>query len=165
MNGINFSENLRRYREIKGFTKAELARRIGVSDVTLGQWESGKISPRMGKIEKVAEVLEVSVDDLVFSEPTQHNLPSKQNNIRPLYGAIAAGKPLEMTTVEETIEIPQMLANMFPNAFLLKVKGDSMNKLIPDGAYALIDPCEEATNGDIYAVAINGCDATLKRFF
>lgn len=42
-----------------------------------------------------------------------------------------------------------------------------MNKVVPNGAYALIDPYmgEEPVNGDVVAIQVNGYEATLKRFF
>jgi repressor LexA len=171
---INFADNLKKYRKAKGITKAELSRRIGVSDVTVGHWENGKISPRMGKVEMIAEILGVSVDDLLLGvEPNQYKnkLPkgaiptTGRSDFVPLYGSIAAGMPLEMNPINEYIEIPASIAEAHPDAFLLRVSGDSMNKVIPSGAYALIEPCEEVQNGEIVAVIVNGSDATLKRFY
>lgn len=165
MANINFAKNLKRQRELKGMTKTELAKRIGVSDVTLGHWEIGKISPRMGKVEMIAGILGITTDDLLF-ENTSNNFATKKtiSSQIPLYGSIAAGTPLEMVAVEDLIEIPQYIAERYPSSFLLKVNGDSMNKIVPNGAYALIEPCEEVINGEIAAVVVDGFDATLKRF-
>ncbi|WP_309244142.1 S24 family peptidase [Paenibacillus sp. GbtcB18] len=171
MNAINFSINLRKLREDKGISKAELARRVGVSDVTVGYWETGKTEPRMGKVEMVADVLGVTVDELLFDvKPVSNNKedtsPIKNEKYQvPLYGAIAAGLPLEMIKVEELIDIPEYILAQHPDSFLLRVNGDSMNRIIPNGAYALIDPAAEVLNGDVAAVAVNGYDATLKRFY
>ena len=82
----------------------------------------------------------------------------------PLYGAIAAGTPIEMTPVENTQPIPAKVHELHPNAFLLKVEGNSMNRVLPNGSYALIDPCKTVErDGAPYAVCINGYDATIKR--
>jgi repressor LexA len=70
-----------------------------------------------------------------------------------------------MIAVKEWVNVPVEVTEKFPNAFLLKITGDSMNKIVPENALALIDPTLEVKNGDIAAVAINGYDATLKRFF
>src|SRR5690348_1695998 len=95
---INFADNLRRLREARDMTKTELAKRIGVSDVTLGHWEIGKISPRMGKVEMIAEILGVTTDDLLFGSST---IPTPSNGTVKLYGSIAAGTPLEMLPIED----------------------------------------------------------------
>lgn len=82
----------------------------------------------------------------------------------PLYGAIAAGTPIEMTPIENTQPIPAKVHELHPNAFLLKVEGNSMNRVLPNGSYALIDPCKTVErDGAPYAVCINGYDATIKR--
>lgn len=81
----------------------------------------------------------------------------------PLYGAIAAGQPIEMQSVENTFVIPAEMADRYPNSFLLKVIGESMNRVIPNGAYALINPKKSTVDGKAYAVCVNGYDATIKR--
>lgn len=82
----------------------------------------------------------------------------------PLYGAIAAGTPIEMVPVEGSQPVPSEVRRRYPDAFLLKVEGDSMNKILPNGCYALVDPCATVErNGAPYAVCVNGYDATIKR--
>lgn len=82
----------------------------------------------------------------------------------PLYGAIAAGTPIEMIPVENTQPVPARVHAAHPNAFLLKVEGESMNRVLPNGCYALVDPCDTVEhNGAPYAVCVNGYDATIKR--
>ena len=81
----------------------------------------------------------------------------------PLYGSISAGTPIEMIETDESFVVPNSLNEKYPNAFLLKVKGESMNKKIPNGSYALIDPAKEVINGKVYAVCVNGFEATIKR--
>ncbi|MEK3969499.1 LexA family protein [Paenibacillus sp. FSL H7-0323] len=174
MNSINFANNLKKLREERKLSKAELARRIGVSDVTVGYWETGKAEPRMGKVEMIANVLGVVTDDLLFENEASLQPIEGSNNVYsiensstkvPLYGKISAGIPLEMIMIEDHIEIPHFVFTHHPEAFLLQVNGDSMNKVIPNGSFALIDPTQDVANGDIVAVAVNGYDATLKRFY
>ena len=82
----------------------------------------------------------------------------------PLFGSIAAGTPIEMMSVDDTHPIPVKVREKHPNSFLLKVEGESMNKILPNGCYALIDPCSEITrDNDPYAICVNGFNATIKR--
>lgn len=82
----------------------------------------------------------------------------------PLYGSIAAGTPIDMIEVENTHPVPTKVHDKYPDAFLLKIEGESMNRILPNGCYALVDPCEEVSkNGDPYAVCVNGFAATVKR--
>lgn len=88
MKEIYFAENLKRFRESKGLTKEELANRIGVSGAMVGYWETKKNEPRMGKVQLIAEVLNVDVDELLFSQPPVDNVSDlseiKQRGIKAI---------------------------------------------------------------------------------
>lgn len=82
----------------------------------------------------------------------------------PLLGSIAAGTPMEMVETEDTHPVPTKVMEQYPAAKLLKVKGSSMNRVLPDGCYALVDPCDDVErDNQPYAVCVNGYDATIKR--
>jgi repressor LexA len=80
-----------------------------------------------------------------------------------LYGTIAAGEPLEMCEVEDSYPVIRDIVDKYPEGFLLKVVGESMNKSIPNGSYAYVTPTSEVVDGKIYALNVNGFDATIKR--
>ena len=91
-------------------------------------------------------------------------IPSTAMTDVPLYGSIAAGTPIEMIAVEDTQQVPEKVYAAHPNAFLLRVEGESMNRILPNGCLALVDPCSEVDrDGYPYAVCVNGYDATIKR--
>lgn len=73
MKKIYFSENLKKFREKKGLTKEELGARVGVSGVTIGYWEAGRNEPRMGKVDHIAKILDVTIDDLLFENTFDFN--------------------------------------------------------------------------------------------
>jgi len=85
----------------------------------------------------------------------------------PVYGQISAGIP---NWAEECIEgripiDPELMNILNPEeCFFLRVNGESMNKEIKNGAYALIRKQEAVENGEIAVVLVNGYDATLKKF-
>lgn len=83
----------------------------------------------------------------------------------PLLGRIAAGVPIEMDLVETTVLCPAEIRRRHPNAFFLTVDGESMNNVLPNGCYALVDPEKKSpvVDGTAYAVCVNGYDATIKR--
>lgn len=82
----------------------------------------------------------------------------------PVYGKIAAGRPIEMEDVEDTFPVPEKVHGKYPDSFLLKVEGESMNRILPNGCYALVDPCDDVDEDmQPYAVCVNGYDATVKR--
>jgi repressor LexA len=127
----------------------------------------------MGVIQKIADHFGILKSDIIEDPELKITPihPDKQMKIEgfskpmPLLGAISAGIPIEMIEVKEWINVPREVADCYPNAFLVQVSGDSMSKIIPPNALALIDPTLEVNNGDVAAVAVNGYDATLKRFY
>ena len=61
----------------------------------------------------------------------------------PLFGTIDAGMSIEIAAIEDAFPIPVRVHEKYPDAFLLKVVGESMNKILPNGCYALVDPCKD----------------------
>ena len=85
----------------------------------------------------------------------------------PVYGRISAGQP---NWAEECLEgylpiDPNLMGIIAPEEhFFLRVNGESMNKVIRNGAYALIHKQDIVENGEIAIVLVNGDEATLKKF-
>ena len=123
----------------------------------------------------------ISPCDLYLSESNPNAIDEKaemigtymtQNNISrlflcPVYGRISAGQP---NWAEECIEgrlpiDPNMMNIVNPEeCFFLRVNGESMNKVVKNGAFALIRKTDWVENGEIAVVLVNGYDATLKKF-
>ena len=83
----------------------------------------------------------------------------------PLVGTVRAGLPqLAMEEIEAHIAVDPSLVKS-KDAFLLRVKGDSMIEAhIVEGDLAVVRPQSTAENGEIVVALIDG-EATLKRFF
>lgn len=60
-----FSENLKTLRKQKGFSQEELADRLHVVRQTVSKWEKGQSVPDAGALIRLAEILEVSVSELL----------------------------------------------------------------------------------------------------
>lgn len=65
---MNLKKQLRYILELKGITAAELARRSGVSKQVISLWLTGGHPKNIEQVKKVAEVLNTSVDHLVFGD-------------------------------------------------------------------------------------------------
>lgn len=156
------NNRIKEAREERGLTQVELAKRMNTSQQNIQRWETGSVNMRADTLVRMGQILNKSVAYLLgFSSMEE----TASNEVEvPLYGSIAAGTPIEMMPVEETFTIPKALKDKYPNAFLLKVEGESMNKIIPNGSYALVDPCSTVEREmQPYAVCVNGYDATIKR--
>lgn len=63
---INFSSNLETIRKSKKISQEELAELIGVSRQTIYKQEADICLPNLNKIEKLLEVLNVSIEKLLL---------------------------------------------------------------------------------------------------
>lgn len=67
--GEHFNENLKAARERKNMTQKEVADNIGVAKSTYSLYESGNREPNVQTIKKIADILNVSADDLLGLSP------------------------------------------------------------------------------------------------
>ena len=97
-------------------------------------------------------------------EASRESAPSSNVRELPLFGYIAAGRPLEVDISDETITVPQHLTTRGEN-YVLKVRGDSMiEDGIFDGDLVVIVRRLEALNGEMVVANVNG-EVTLKRLY
>ncbi len=61
----HLGQRVRAFRKLKGFTQQELADQLDVSIAILGAVERGMREPNQSLLIKVAEVLQVDVDELM----------------------------------------------------------------------------------------------------
>ena len=102
--------------------------------------------------------------ELVENEPAPAPVPSPGVRELPLFGYIAAGRPLDIEVSDETITVPERLTSRGEN-YVLKVRGDSMiDDGIFDGDYVIIARRERAENGEMVVANVNG-EVTLKRLY
>ena len=66
MNYELLGEQIRKYRKLKKYTLEQLAERLDVSTTFIGQIERAKGIPSLETLIKIANVLEVSTDSLLF---------------------------------------------------------------------------------------------------
>lgn len=67
-----FGSNLRRLREARGLTRYRLAKLAGVSETAVNRYETGeRASPNSLQVTRLADVLDVTIDDLLRGEPAE----------------------------------------------------------------------------------------------
>lgn len=67
-----FGENLLQMRKLRGMTQEEVAEKVGVSRQAVGKWEAGETVPDLDMARKLAEVFDVSLDDLAKYRPEEN---------------------------------------------------------------------------------------------
>lgn len=156
---------LKNLRIKNGKTQKELANFLGISDVAYYYYESEKRDMSPDIILKLANYFNVSTDYLLGKD--ENFKENKLYYMCPVYGQISAGQP---NWAEECIEgrlplDPDLMGIVNPEEhFFLRVNGESMNKIVRNGAFALIHKQDIVEDGEIAVVLVNGYDATLKKF-
>ena len=166
---MDLKKNIKKYRLAKKMTLDELAEKIGIKKSTLQRYESGVITNiPSDKIEKMAEVFEIKPSILMgweLEEPLiQPELTINHHSSLTVYGKVCAGNGFE--AFEDPIdEIGDPYYRIKQEKFALLVEGDSMNNVVNNGMYAIIEKKETVNNGEIAVVLIDNEIGMLKRFY
>jgi repressor LexA len=160
-------------------TAKEVAEAVNKSQPTILRYESGKIDKiPTDIIDKLAIILRTTPEYLIGStddsriksksnQPTLHIVQSELSI--PVYGRIFAGAPQGLEEdIEGEFSVPPEIIEEYgiENLLALKVSGDSMNKVVPEGTTIVVNTkYEPIINGHIYAVITDDNEGTLKRVF
>ena len=144
-----------------GVTQTALAKKIGRGSHYFHDLAAGKTTLGDERLQIIADALNTTVEYLTDQTDVKERKVVKIK----VYGTIAAGIPIDaIEDVVDEEEIPAAMAR--DGEYLgLKIKGDSMEPLIHNGATAIIRKQPDCESGQIAAVYINGDEATLKRVF
>ena len=168
MQGETFYETLggriREARRARGLSQQNLADLLGVTQQAYQRYEAGKRKLRADDLRELCLELGITASSLLgVAEPEAAGAPSAFSDT-PLFGSIAAGTPIDMEAADLAHPVPTVLIRRYPNAFLLRVEGESMNRILPNGCYALVDPTDDIdVEGQPYAVCVGEHRATIKR--
>lgn len=167
---MGLAENIRKFRTDADLTQAKLADLVGVTRATVTQWETGWSQPRMGAVEKLSEVLGVSMSELVDGSnikrvPGAITPTEPRKAYLPLLGKVHAGDAQEPQVLDERISLPYEVWERHRDGYFLQVEGQCMSKIYPEGSYILIDPAQRPVNGSIAVVSIDGADYVMRRLY
>lgn len=167
--------------ELLRLNQADFAKKIGFSRLaTISDYETGKRSPDIAALRKIAYLGNVTLDWLLTGQATRSASEAGSalslSESRPLYrrdfvevkvyDPAAAGPPSLFPASEpiDVIMVPEK--DYEAGKAAIKVKGDGMRPNIVDGAVAGIDTgFKQIISGEIYAVWLNFEGVTLKRLF
>ena len=97
MQDIEFGNRLYQLRKKAGLSQAQLGEKVGVSNKAVSKWENGQAKPGLDIVHKLADVLSVSVDELL-------NMPAGEKQISKIVitGGPCAGKTTAMSWIQNT---------------------------------------------------------------
>lgn len=164
-----FGQRLRKIREAKGLSQAELAQKMDTYQSRYQNWEIDRHEPDYEILKKLATVLEVSVEWLLegediykVKEATAAYMPSRSV---PLISWVRAGAmhyPIDNLQPGESEGPPVSTSCKDPNAFALRVKGDSMMPEFQEGELIIVSPNTEWHSNDYVIAKLDG-EVTFKR--
>lgn len=175
----SIASQIKKLRNGRGWTQPQLADKLSVSKQTISNWETGIKVPRMGSLQKLADLFNVKIGEItnasiedddasILNKPSNVIYPLSDSLQRvkiPIIGEIACGDPI---TAEENIEgyTEETFEKPIPSGtlFALRCKGHSMEPTIHDGSLVTIREQPTVEDGEIAAVLVDGDnEATLKR--
>lgn len=118
MNMYKFGNYICKLREEKNLTQAELASKLDVSDKSISKWENGQAFPRIETFEKLAAVLDTTVEDIFSASKDGVNRICIENEFAFLMQIDVNGQPYAIRGEESKwIEIDSDTA-------VIKITGD-----------------------------------------
>lgn len=180
---MKINERIKQTRKRLGYSQEILGSRVGVSRVSISQWERGENTPNGRYLNELAAALGVTVDWLLTGEGDAPSSSGEQriagyHNVEPaviyqgkripILSYVQAGNWREMceqaTAFDGNVEYVSAGGEIGPYGFGLWLRGDSMVPLFKEGDLIIVDPDESPQPGD-YVVAKNGNDgATFKKY-
>lgn len=94
------SENLFKMRKFHNMTQEQVANQLGVSRQAVAKWEAGETSPDLSNCMALAQLYDVSLDDLVNYSEEQKGLPLPPKG-KHLFGTVTVGKEGEIALPAE----------------------------------------------------------------
>jgi AbrB family looped-hinge helix DNA binding protein len=85
-----FKDNLVYLRKMKGMSQENLAARLDITRQTLSKWELGEAFPDLEKSKLLADIFEVSLDDLVSYDASSEGLPVPPKG-KYIFGLVKVG--------------------------------------------------------------------------
>lgn len=158
-----FSKNLNYFIANSGKQQKEVASDLEISPTTFNTWCVGKIMPRMGKVQAIADYFGIGKSDLIDDKSSLIGRRTKKGIVINVLGRIAAGIPIE--AIEDIIDTEEITEEMAKtgNFFGLQIHGDSMEPRMCEGDVVIVRQQDDAESGDVVIAMVNGNDATCKR--
>lgn len=116
MDLVKIGKFINKQREEKGYTKASLAKKLGVEEKSVTEWEEGKKAPDVENLKPLAKALNVSVDEILSGKKMQGGSSSEKKTVIE----VACGVAVVLTLFVLWI-IMMMKFHIFANGASVKV--------------------------------------------
>lgn len=153
------SEKIRELRKKAGLSQEELAEKIDVSRQSVSKWESAQTVPEMGKLIKLSEIFNVSLDYLISDEnQAEDEMPqeikpskSKKKIILSVAGIIVLLSVIVCAFFRYTKD--DVIENLSRSVVLLEIYDDENNAIATGSGFFIYDDKTIVTNHHVIADA------------
>lgn len=150
MNLLNLKENLKYFRELKGYTGKNFAELLGVSYTTYMSYENKNSEPKLNLLVKMASILGITVDELLGNENKNEiysnglkAIESLNFKVDELYDEEHQKTMLYIKRIDSNYE--EIILSVEKNAFIfvitdiISMAEEEKNKIIREKVKLLID--------------------------
>lgn len=176
--------NIKFLRKKFGFTQETFAEALDINRPSVGAYEEGRADPRLPTLSKMAELFNVTVDELINDDLTKENHVPKQNvkilavtvddaekeHIQLVPTKAAAGYMNGYADPEYLTDLPKFNLPVLPKSATYRafeIQGDSMLPIVSGsivvGKY--IEQLSEISNGKTYILVTKSEGVVYKRVF
>lgn len=89
-------KNIKFFREKKDITQSELADKLCVTRQAVSNWENGKTEPDIEMLNKIASVLEISIEELIYGFKRETKIINTKNVTENITKGVSFGAVLAM---------------------------------------------------------------------
>lgn len=163
-------ERIEELRKMRGISRPQLAAALGITPSSLWRWEHGDRAIREDRLREIAFLLKVPVaellGDVAIIQAERNDSGMDHAVYQDWYSLHVYRNVADLqlkssgTAPKEVIALPSFFVGQISEApqkkpFIVVVDGDSMKEAnISEGAFAVINPAEEALDGDAVLVRI-----------
>lgn len=111
---IMTGEQIRKIRLKRGYNQEQLAELASLNRVTIAKYESGKVEPGAQALSRIADALEVTVDQLLGRETEENETENKQSTPKTIEARIVSFG-MDQLPQDERDRIINVLQAMYAN--------------------------------------------------
>lgn len=141
---MEFRHRLKQLRQQNNLSQEELGKLVGLQKAAIYKYENGiLVNPKRDLIEKIASIFGVTPSFLMSWDNNEDMTPDYCRQYPYIPDSVAAGVPCTIEGVKElpTIALSDTIMGKYAgkkDIIIMKVNGESMNKIIPSGSFVAV---------------------------
>ena len=173
---MQIKDKLKQLRKDRGLKQEDVAFKLNMSTSAYGYYEQGKTTPPLYNLKKLANLYNISISELTGEKNDTVEMLGQavtMNKYPYIDDYVSAGSPVNIEGMKDVpnIYVPDELLGSYAGSkrlFFLKVNGESMNKIIPNGSTIGVisyDSINDIKNGDIVVYSTEDHSFAVKYFY